>query len=190
MTEIILYPTETVYGLGVNALDNGAIKALFELKKRPNEKSVSWLVRDVADIEKYAVLGEKERKIAETFFPGPLTLVLPVRPEIVEEYGLEIKTVAFRVSSDPVAQKLITGYMEEHNAPLTCTSANVSAKPNMPTVSEILKQFGEDAEKITRIIDDGARAGEPSTVISIIDGMVGGIREGAIPLSEIHAAIQ
>ncbi len=190
MTEIILYPTETIYGLGVNALDINAINALFNLKKRPNEKAVSWIVRNVEDIKRYAILGEKEQKIAETFLPGPLTLVLPIRPEIIKQYNLEIETVAFRVSPDPVAQKLIAEYMEEHDAPLTCTSANLSNEPVMKTVPEILEQFGEDAEKITRVIDDGKRDGEPSTVISVIDGMVGGIREGAIPLSDIHAAIQ
>lgn len=189
MQELILYPTETVYGLGVNALDHDACRALFALKKRPNEKAVSWLVRDIHDMEQYAVMGDIERKIVKAFLPGPLTLVLPVRHTIIEKYQLPIKTVAFRISSDPIAQRIISEYMKEHNAPLTCTSANISAEKTQATVPAILKQFGTASNKITKIYDDGPRQGTPSTVISVVEGMVGCIRDGAIPFQEILKVI-
>src|SRR5690606_3322298 len=118
---MILYPTETLYALGVHALDARALSQLFILKERDRSKAASWLVRDIADIEKYAEMPPRARVIAERFLPGSLTLVLQARVNISDQFVANDRTVAFRISSDPVAQKLITDFMEVHDAPLTCT---------------------------------------------------------------------
>ncbi len=177
---MILYPTETVYGLGVPVFDIGALEDLYMLKRRPEQKSVSWLVRNIDDIERYAECGSVAKKIAERFLPGPLTLVLPLRKEILYKNSFLVETVGFRISSDVIAEKLVRDFMLEHHMPLTCTSANVSGMPTEPTPQEILLQFGARALQIDTVIDDGPRTGVPTTVVSVIDDTVQIIREGPI----------
>lgn len=183
--QMILYPTETVYGLGVHALNETEYKKLFALKQRDERKSVSWLVRDVADIEKYGVLSERAAKIAERFLPGPLTLVLKAKDWVPGEVIRDDRTVAFRISPDPIAQKVIADFMKEYDAPLTCTSANVAGMPTYETVPEILAQFGDRSGEIDTVIDDGPRSGTPSTIVKVIGSDVTILREGAVPTSEI-----
>lgn len=181
---MILYPTETIYGLGVNACDEGEIAKLFRLKGREEGKSVSWLVRELSDIERYAEVSAVAAKIAEQFLPGSITLVLPPK-DTVPDYRRQSGEISFRISLDPVAQQLIAEFIAEHDAPLTCTSANVSGEPPLPTPAEILAQFGERAGMIDRVIDDGPRSGAPSTVVRIFGDEIEILREGAIPAAEL-----
>ena len=182
---MILYPTETVYGLGVGVFDEKALKKLFELKGRDESNSVLWLVRDLNDIKRYADVGELAVKIAKQFLPGPLTLVLPIKKEIRKRYPFLNETVGFRISSDPVAQKTVTDFMEKCDMPLSSTSANISGELTERTVPEILEQFGEKKDMIDEIVDDGERHGLPSTVIELKDGNLIVHREGQIPVGII-----
>ena len=185
MTDIILYPTEPLYALGVNALDVEALNDLFELKGRPSSKVATWLVRDTTDIEKYAELPPKAAKIAKQFLPGQLTLVLKTKASVSRNVVAGDGTIGFRISSDEIAQNLINAYMKENDAPLTCTSANVSGAPTFPTVGEILQQFGEKANMITQVVDDGARKGLASTVVRVVGEDVTVLREGEISEADI-----
>ncbi len=182
---MILYPTETIYGLGVNALRESEVAKLYELKGREEGKGVSWLVRDVADIERWGVLTTVAAAIAEQFLPGSLTLVLRARDEVPRPLRGPEDSVSFRISPDPVAQAVIAQYMNEHHAPLTCTSANVSGEPTLDTPEAILQQFGERAVMIDEVVDDGVRTGAPSTVIRVFDDQIEVLREGAIPARAI-----
>ncbi len=182
---MILYPTETIYALGVNPFDRNELEKLYVLKGRDAEKAVSWLVREIADIERYAIMSEKAAKIAERFLPGQLTIVLPLRVPQVGVSGEMQTTIGFRVSTDPVAQACIEKFMKEHNAPLTCTSANRSGQPTMSTVEEIESQFGDQASLIHEVIDDGPRSGVPTTVVRVVDEIVDVLREGRIKREEI-----
>lgn len=182
---MILYPTETVYGLGVNALSETELARLFELKQRDERQTVSWLVRDVADIERYAVVGERAAEIMERWLPGPLTLVLQARDEVSRRFTRYDGTIAFRISSDPLTRTIIADYMAVHDAPLTCTSANISGQPPEPTTAKILQQFGAAASKIDKVIDDGPRAGIPSTIVRLVDDELTLIRAGAIDFASL-----
>lgn len=182
---MILYPTETVYALGVDALDRDALAQLRALKGRDATKTASWLVGSIAEIERYAMLEGVAARIAERFLPGPLTLVLPVRSSIPSACTAPDGTVGFRVSSDSVASAL----SRQCAHPLTCTSANLSGMPTLATVPEILAQFGECASVISRVIDDGPRSGTPSTVVRVLDDEVEIIREGAVSSQEIRAIL-
>lgn len=184
MSEVILYPTETVYGLGVNALDSVALEQLYALKGRDAAKAASWLVPDITAIERYAEMSKTARKLAERFLPGPLTLVLKARTSVPREVLPESGTIGFRVSSDPNASALA----HASAYPLTCTSANVSGMPTLPTPEVILAQFGEKAAMIGQVIDDGPREGEASTVVSVIGDTCEVLREGAIAASDIMGA--
>lgn len=187
---IILYPTETLYALGVDALDEVSMQKLYALKGRDGNKPASWLMRSVEDIEQYAEVGEKATKIAKRFLPGPLTLVLKCRDSIPMWATAEDGTIGFRISSDQHAQKLIADYMEEHDAPLTCTSANVSGAPALQTPIEILQQFGPNAKEITKIIDGGPRKSLASTIIRVVDEEVTILREGSISEEEIMQCVK
>ena len=184
---MILYPTETLYALGVNAFDKSELQKLADFKGRGSNKHASVLVRSIEDIEHWALVSETARIIAESFLPGSLTLVLPLRPDSGAITTTSSNTLGFRISPDPVAQQTIAEYMSAHDAPLTCTSANVSGQPPQSTVPEILAQFGEKGKRIKKIIDDGPRSGTPSTVVEVIDEKVIIYREGAIAAIDIHS---
>jgi L-threonylcarbamoyladenylate synthase len=183
MSEIILYPTETVYGLGVNAFSREDWARLCELKGRSENQTASWLVRSVADIDRLAVVTEAARQIMETYLPGPLTVVLMAR-EIVPRYCRAADgTCSFRISSDPMAQALIADYMKQSaGVPLTCTSANVHGQPTLSTPAEIQSQFGERKHSITKIVDGGTRNGQSSTVVRCVGDTVAVLRQGPIVL--------
>lgn len=182
---MILYPTETIYALGVNALDDEALSQLFWLKGRDERKTVSWLVRDMADMAQYAIVDETAAKIAKQFLPGPLTLVLTAKDTVPSSRSASDSTIGFRISSDPLAIKVIVDFMKEHNAPLTCTSANISGLQTQSLPEDILKQFGQKADVINRVYDDGVRLGQASTVVRIVNNQVTLLREGSISFDDI-----
>ena len=184
MKEIILYPTETIYGLGVNVFDEEAWLRLCALKNRPAAQPASWLVRSVDDIEKYAEVTDKARLIIDKYLPGPLTIVLQAKH--LTGFGKnEDETIGFRISSDLKAQSLISDYMKKNNAPLTCTSANLHGQKTNSTVSKILAQFGSESDQITTVIDDGERYGKGSTIVRCIGETVEILREGTIKPDDI-----
>ncbi len=189
---MILYPTETIYGLGVNALDDAALEALFHLKGRDERQTVSWGVRNLADIETYAEVSETARRLIEAFLPGPLTLVLPATENVPLDRQAPDRTIGFRIPGDVVAQQTIADFMATHGAPLTCTSANVSGEAVPETPAAILEQFaaaGRDTSVITQVVDDGPRHGVPSTVVRVIGATITIHREDAIAESAIRAAV-
>lgn len=187
---MILYPTETLYALGANAFDADELAELYKLKGRDEGKPVSMLVSSIEDIERYAELSPRARRIAERFLPGPLTLVLPARSDAPRAPIAPDDTLSFRISADPVAQKLVHELMQEL-APepfaLTATSANVSGETTLSTVPEILAQFGDKAQLIDRVLDDGPRSGISSTVALVFDDELTILRQGAISEVEIRA---
>jgi L-threonylcarbamoyladenylate synthase len=189
MIEIILYPTETVYALGVNPLDEKAWRALCALKQRSDEQPASWLVRDIADIRQYAEVGEVTTRIIERCMPGPVTLVLPAKESVPSWSRSASGMVSFRLSPDPYAQELIESYMSKNNAPLTCTSANVHGLPTASDVSGIKKQFGDAATDITQTIDGGVRTEMASTVVSVKNNQLKILRPGPVSIEELAAAL-
>tara|TARA_B100000745_G_scaffold300319_1_gene253806 strand:+ start:4606 stop:5175 length:570 start_codon:yes stop_codon:yes gene_type:complete len=182
---VILYPTETLYAIGVNALDFDELQKLYTLKGRDAQKVASWLVRNIEDIQQYAEVPQKAVKIAQRFLPGSLTLVLKVKDFLSDQVVAPDYTIGFRISDDPMTEKIIDAWMEEYDAPLTCTSANVHGAPTYSVPGEILQQFGQKAQMIEEIHDDGPRKGLASTVVRVVDDEVTILREGAISEKEI-----
>jgi L-threonylcarbamoyladenylate synthase len=184
---MILYPTETVYALGVNPFNPIEMNELYEYKGRDGSKIVSWLVRDISDIERWGVLSPVAREIALRWLPGPLTLAIPAKDIVPVELRALDGTVSFRISSDAVSQKVISEYMAKNDTPLTCTSANISGMPTLSTVSEIVDQFircGRDVSS-WQIHDSGMREGVVSTVVKIINDDVTIVRQGAVIMTDI-----
>ncbi len=158
---VVAIPTETVYGLAANALDEKAVARIFAAKGRPSDNPLIVHITDARDIEKYAYPNEKAYALAERFWPGPLTVILPKKDCIPNAVSAGLDTVAIRCPSHPVARAVI----KAAGVPLAAPSANISGKPSATTAEHVLKDFGES---IDAIIDGGTcDCGVESTVITV-----------------------
>jgi L-threonylcarbamoyladenylate synthase len=180
---IILYPTDTTYALGVNALDVQAVDKVFQLKGRDYSKPVHVVVGNIQQASEYATVSEMARKVGDHFLPGALTLVLPQKAETAIPPLLVAgeSTLGVRIPDQPIC----TALAEAVNFPFTTTSANRSGMPNTYDVDTIKAQLGADFERIDLVLDAGALNGGVSTVIAIEDEAIRLIRQGAIPFSDI-----
>lgn len=173
---LVLFPTDTIYGLAADATNPKALALLRELKGREKKKPISVIVPDIASIERYAITNDASRLLAERFLPGALTLVLSAKNTIPEELLLN-GAIGIRIPDDPFCLALACAF----GKPYTATSANKSGRETPATVREVLMQFGHQVNDITLAIDDGDRNGrKPSTVVTTVDGVPYVLREGAI----------
>jgi len=156
---VVVFPTESSYGLGVDATNETAIKKLAAIKQQPEEKNVSIIVAELEQAEAFGKIGEEARKLVERFMPGPLTLVVEKKfgvPDVLAE-----KTIAFRISSNKIARMLCT---ELGNA-ITATSANLHGRPSIYSGREVVKQFNN---RVHMIIDAGELPrNSPSTIYDV-----------------------
>jgi len=187
MKEVWLYPTETIYALGVNAFEAEALALLAEIKGRPVEQAVSCLVRSAVDIERYAVVSPVAKKLIKAFLPGPLTIILQTTDDRLQHVSVD-GTASFRISPDRFAQQVVKEFMDRYDAPLTCTSANVHGQQPARRPELILKQLGDMSQYISKVIDGGSRSGLASTVVRCVGEEVDIIRPGAILPGDIFAA--
>jgi L-threonylcarbamoyladenylate synthase len=175
----IVYPSETSYGLGCDVANASAVQKIFEIKKRTKEKSVIMIGDSVEKLEKYAEVTPFARRIAEKYWPGPLTVVLPAKNNCDLPLGVVNKdgTIAFRVTS----QKLAADLSRELGRPLVSTSANIAGGDNTYDLSSVLAAFGEAAIKPDIVIDAGTLKEEkPSTVVKIMGTSWQVVRQGAV----------
>ena len=190
---MILYPTETIYGIGVNPFDESAMAELFELKGRDERKVSAWLVRNLEDLSYFGAMYEPAKKIAERFLPGQMTLVLPAKDTVPSDLQSDEGTIGLRISSDPLAKELIACFFEKYNAPLTCTSANVSGMESESNPEKIISQFKANRPSFSgfsEVIDGGERSGTPSTVVKVIGEEVTVLRDGHIPEEQIRNCVE
>ena len=189
---IVLYPTDTLYGLGVDATNPEAVLRLKKLKGRPvsaglrrgegRAKPISIMVADMAMAEKYAVVTPLAKKLAEKLLPGKLTIVLDAKSTLPEELTAGTGTVGIRIPNHPIALQLV----REFGKPITATSANVSDMPPERSPEKILAQFGKRADLIYQIIDAGELPESlPSTVVDARGEAPKIIRESAISKEKI-----
>jgi len=180
---ILLYPTDTLYGLGVDALSVEALKKLRALKGREDGKPISIVVSDMEMAEEYAEVTPLALKLAEAFLPGKLTLILKAKSNLPTELTAGTGTVGIRIPNHVLCLNIV----RELGRPYTATSANVSDMDSKNTVSEILAQFGAEAHMIDRVIDVGELLESlPSTVVDARGDMPHILREGAISKEDIQ----
>lgn len=182
--EAVVYPTETFYALGADALSPAALKRLFEIKGREPGKPVALIAADAAMA--FGVAREvpaEARVLAEAFWPGPLTLVLPARDGIDEALLNADGGVGIRVSPHPMARAVAAGL----GRPLTATSANLSGEPPAAELSQAEHALGA---KVSIYVDGGRLAGgAPSTVVVAGPAGIRIVRSGAVSESEIAAVL-
>jgi len=183
--KIVVFPTETVYGIGTNGLDGQAVKKLYEVKQRPLNKPISLLVSNMEMVNKIARdITETEYKIMEKFFPGPLTIILKKKNIVPDIVTAGQDTVGVRMPSGEIARKLV----EIAGVPIATPSANITGEPSGTNLQEIKKQF---EGKVDLFIDGGiSELGLASTIVQVVDGKPVILRQGSITLEEINNLIE
>ena len=178
---LVIFPTETVYGIGANALNDEACKNIFKAKGRAGDNPLIVHVNNF-DMIKQIIEGpnELEKKLLNTFCPGPFTIILKAKSIIPKSVTAGLDTVGMRMPSNKIANKLI----EYAGVPIAAPSANVSGRPSGTKIEDILKEFDG---KVSTIIDDGmVDIGLESTVVRIIDNKVRILRPGKITKEDIE----
>lgn len=178
---LVIHPTDTLYGLGCNALDKDAVKKVYKAKKRDMEKPLSIAVADMTMMKKYAVVDERAEGIAEFFLPGPLTILLEKKdiPDVVTAGG---EKVAVRIPDHDITLEII----RKAGVPMITTSANISGRDPPVTVKEAVGQI-EGAELA---LDAGTLAKRvPSTIIDLSVGLEV-VREGQLATKDLEKALR
>lgn len=179
---VVAYPTETFYGLGALARDAAALERLARAKGRPEGKPLPLVAADLAMAAEVAVLDGLARRLAERFWPGPLTLVVPAREELPTPITGGTGTVGIRVPGSEVARALCAAA----GGPIVSTSANPAGGP--PAASAGALDAGLLA-RIDGLLDAGPTpGGPPSTVVAVEGGRLLLLREGAVPFALVERA--
>lgn len=180
--EVIVYPTDTLYGLGADIYNKYAVRKVFQIKKRPMGDPLSVAVSNVDEIEKIAVLDERSRSLAERFLPGKLTLVLKKKSIVLDIVTGGLDKIAMRIPDDKIALRLLSEF-----GPLTATSANIHGKKTPFFIKDIKMQFKE--RDIAVYLDAGKLEDQPSTIVDATGKTIKIIREGTISKKEIMDAV-
>ncbi len=181
--DLAAFPTETVYGLGGDARNDLAVARIFDAKGRPRFNPLIVHVADVAAAQKYAIFDARAHSAASAFWPGPLTLVLPLRADsglsALVSAGLD--SVAIRVPAHPVAQALLRAF----GGPLAAPSANPSGRISPTRAAHVVAGL---SGRIAAILDGGSCAvGLESTIVGLLDGAPQLLRAGGITVEALEA---
>ena len=180
---LVVMPTETVYGLGANALDKNAVTNVFKAKGRPMDNPLIVHIAYAKDAEKYAHTSPLFYKLAEKFMPGPLTVIMPKKDVIPYEVSCGLDTVAIRVPSNEIAHNLI----EKSGCPIAAPSANLSGKPSPTTFMHVVEDMNG---RVDAIIDGGpCTVGLESTVIILKNDSAELLRPGKVTYEQLKEII-
>jgi L-threonylcarbamoyladenylate synthase len=175
---LVVYPTETVYGLGADAFSSKALAKIFKIKGRETKKPIPLAVNSI-DMARQVAELTPAAEVLFMFLPGPLTIVAPARPSVSNLITAGTGKVGIRVPNHLVALKLI----DFVGGPITSTSANLSGKPAPLTLREALEQIGKNVDVA---LDAGrCKLGVPSTVVDVTPKRPKVLRSGPIPEEEI-----
>ena len=168
---VIAYPTDTYYGLGCDLFSKKAIERLYQLKDRNRKKPLSFLVPDLSDVAKYALVSNFAYRTMKSLTPGPFTFILPATRQVPEMMMTKQKQVGIRVPDAPLARALAAGL----GHPLVTTSATNRDGEPLIDPKDIKELLGHGLDLI---LDGGMTENEPSTVLSLIGDELEVLREG------------
>ncbi len=179
--KLVLFPTETVYGIGADALNEEAVKKIYEAKGRASDNPLIAHISNLEMLKKLVKeVGRIEEKLIDAFWPGPLTIIFNKTDLVPYIITAGLETVAIRMPSNQIARKLI----EYSKTPIAAPSANISGKPSGTLVEDILQELDG---KVEYIIDGGkVDIGLESTVVRVIENKVHILRPGKITKEEIE----
>jgi len=177
---LVIFPTETVYGIGANGLNKEAVAKIFEAKGR---KSDNPLILHISDLDMLDTIVNNitplERKLMDSFWPGPLTIILPKRESVPNIVSANLETVGVRMPSNEIARELI----RLSNVPIAAPSANISGKPSGTNIEDIIDEF---SGKVDYILDGGeTEVGLESTVVIVKDEIIHILRPGKITKEDL-----
>lgn len=178
--KLVLFPTETVYGIGANGLNDEAVKKIFIAKNRAQDNPLILHISSISMLDRIAdELTELERKIINDFFPGPLTIILKRKEDIPNSVTAGLDTVGVRMPENKIARNLI----ELADTPIAAPSANISGRPSGTNIQDI---FNELNDKVDYILDGGnTKIGLESTVIRVIENKIHILRPGKITYDDL-----
>jgi L-threonylcarbamoyladenylate synthase len=182
---LVLLPTETVYGLGADAANPTAVAAIFEAKGRPRFNPLIAHVADVETAARIAEFDDRAMALAQAFWPGPLTIVAPIRDAsaVCDLARAGLDTVAIRVPGHPLSRAVLAAF----GGPVVAPSANRSGRPSPTTFADA---FGETGEAATVALDGGpCEVGLESTVVAVLDGPPRLLRPGAVTRAQLEAVV-
>jgi len=207
---LVVFPTETFYGLGANAFDPRAVRKIFRAKGRPENKALIILIGEKVDLRLVARdIPKVAYRLIEKFWPGPLTLIFKKKKNIPKEVTAGGNTVAVRLSSHPVAQALVRAA----GVPITAPSANLSGRPPHRTITGVVKELGRCKEiglfldagktplgkpgsensigslKANKTLDRVSTTRKPSTLLDLTKNPPRILREGGITKKQLEKVI-
>ena len=182
---VVAIPTDTLYGLAADPFREEAVARVFEAKGRPAERAVPLIAADSEQVvAKLGALSAVARRLADAFWPGPLTLVVKEPDALVDTVTGGTGRVGVRVPAQATAQALCRACA----TPLTATSANLSDRPATSDPDEVVRTLGS---RIELLLDDGKTAGgAPSTIVDVTSDMPRLVRPGAVEWDRVLACVQ
>ena len=179
---VIIYPTDTLYGLGADALSDKAVAKTYTIKGRDEGKPMHAVFADLKMAEDYAEINDAARRLSEKFLPGALTLVLKKKAGLNTGVVKGIDTIGVRIPDNEFCLELAKTF----GKPFTATSANISGKVPETSLEQICKQLGTSANLVDVAIDASVfPMRPPTTVVNVVSGAPVILREGAISSQEI-----
>lgn len=179
---LVIYPTDTIYGLAADPYNHIAILKVFAAKSRQEGKPLSVAVSSFDQMDELVFTNTLARKLTKAFLPGPLTIILKKKARLPEELTGGSNKLGVRIPNHPIALKLA-----ELTGPITATSANIAGNSNPRTANKAKEQIGD---KIDFVLDAGeSPIGEPSTVIDLSEEKIVILRQGAISEEELRKVV-
>ncbi len=177
MSKVIIFPTDTVYGIGTPIFDIEGIERIYNIKHRPKEKPLACLCANLEQIESIAYVTKDAKKLIDKYLPGALTLILNSKDEVIDKIGY--KTIGVRIPNSKIALDIL-----KENGPMLTTSVNESGEVPENEYEDVLKDFGKYVDKVYDT--DHKSSSVPSTVVLINDNSFKILREGEIKEEDIR----
>ena len=179
---VIIFPTDTVYGIGASIYDKEGMDRIYKIKNRPLSKPLAVLCANLEQINEICYVSEEGKKLINKFLPGPLTVILKAKDNILSTFGHD--TVGVRIPNYKIALDIL-----KLNGPMATTSVNESGKPSLNDYSQIKCEYGFLVEEI--YAPDGEDTSSmASTVVDLTSGYPKILREGAISLEMIEECLK
>lgn len=176
--KLIVYPTETVYGIGADVFNQKAVKKTFMVKNRPFDMPLSVAVTDKNMVEDIAEINENAEKLIDTFLPGPLTIIIKKKSTVSDMLTSGSDKVGIRIPDNPIALELA-----RRCGPIVATSANLHSHKDATSVETAIDELGDN---ISTYLDSGeSTLSKPSTIVWLNGNEVEIIRQGAITIKQI-----
>ena len=180
----VIFPTETVYGLGANALEESAVKKIYEAKGRPSDNPLIVHIYDKSEVYKLAKnISEKAEVVMDTFWPGPITIILNKRDIVPKTTSGGLDTVAIRMPSNEIARELI----KQSEIPIAAPSANISGRPSPTKANHVYEEMNGRVSGI--ILGGDSDFGLESTVLDFTNDIPMILRPGSITKEELEKVI-